>query len=162
MSERIVENVTESATERIDVHFHFDGPITLNVTVAPPPPPPRPVATHAYLTIGGLKMPASFSVDTVGKVGKVVWADDHGDTDALAPGNAIVTYTSDNPAVCAIDPHTGAVTFGTDGTANVGATIADANGAPILEPDNVTPFTVAPDVVTVTAGAAASASMSVG
>jgi uncharacterized protein YjdB len=109
-------------------------------------------------------VPGQISVDTVGESATIEWVDDRGDTNAPAPAGAVVTFTSDNPAVATVatdatNPLQGDVTPVAEGTANIGATIADASGNPILEPDGVTPFTVASVAVTVGPGAADSATL---
>lgn len=104
-------------------------------------------------------MPGAITVDTVGETAAVQWLDDKGDTDAAAPAGAFITYTSDNPAAATIDSN-GAITPVAEGTTNIGATIADVNGNPILEPDGVTAFSVATVLVTVSAGAAVGAGLS--
>ena len=129
------------------------------------PTKPTNQATHTQLTIlGGLIMPGQITVDTTNETATVQFVDDKGDTNAAAPVGAVVTFTSDNVAVVTVaadptNPLVANVTPVTEGTANIGATIADASGAPILEPDGVTPFSVAPGAVTVSAGPAGSAQL---
>lgn len=170
---------------RIDIYHHFPeglpltvagnleldvaalvGPLTVTV-VEPTPPPAR--ATRAILIVtdshGGTNMPGQITVDTTTEVASLAWVDDHGDTDAAAPSNAsgaaVVTFTSDNPAVLTIDPASGQVTAVAEGTANVGATIAYPDGSAVLEADGVTPFPPIDSVaVTVSAGAAVGATLS--
>lgn len=105
-------------------------------------------------------MGGQITVDTTTEQASVVFVDDKGDTDAPAPEGAVVTYTSDNEAVATVDPASGKVTPVAEGTANIGATIADASGNPIMEPDGTTPFTVQPVPVTVGPGAAVGAALS--
>jgi hypothetical protein len=161
---------------RLDVFHHFDGPIEIDldiggdltlagaigITLLPLP------AVRAVLVItptqGVNQVPGQISVDTVGESATIEWVDDRGDTNAPAPAGAVVTFTSDNPAVATVatdatNPLQGDVTPVAEGTANIGATIADASGNPILEPDGVTPFTVASVAVTVGPGAADSATL---
>lgn len=109
-------------------------------------------------------MAGAITIDTSNETALVEFIDDHGDTNAPAPAGAVVTFTSDNEAVATVatdatNPLQGDVTPVAEGTANIGATIADASGNPILEPDGVTPFTVASVAVTVGPGAADSATL---
>lgn len=104
-------------------------------------------------------MGGQITVDTTNEQASVVFVDDKGDTDAPAPEGAVVTYTSDNEAVATVDS-TGKVTPVAEGTANIGATIADASGNPIMEPDGTTPFAVQPVQVTVGPGQAVGAELS--
>ena len=138
------------------------------------PEPNRPKATHAVLVVfdtqGESSMPGTITVDTVNEVATVVFVDDKGDTNAAAPvspdgGAVVVTFTSDNPGVASVatdasNPLQGDVTPVAEGTCNIGATIADDQGNPVLEPDGVTPFAVTSVAVTVTAGAAVGAALS--
>lgn len=108
-------------------------------------------------------MAGQITIDTVNESATVEFLDDHGDV-TNAPNGAVVTFSSDNPAVLTIAPdpvvpYQGDVTPVAVGSANVGATIADANGNPILEPDGVTPFAVASALVTVSPGPAATAEL---
>lgn len=124
-------------------------------------------ATHAVLTFNptqGVPMPGQITVDTTNETVTLAWVDDKGDTDAAAPDGAVVTFTSDNEFVASVtadpaNPLQGDVTAVSEGTANLGAAIADAAGNPILEPDGVTPFAVDPVTVTVSAGAAVGAAL---
>jgi hypothetical protein len=164
-------------TVRIDIFHHFpEGPIevdldlggeltlsgSIGVTMLPLP------AVRAILTVTptnqGAGMPGSITVDTTNETALVEFVDDKGDVNAPAPAGAVVTFTSDNPSVATVatdatNPLQGDVTPVAEGTANIGATIADASGNPILEPDGVTPFTVASVAVTVGPGAADSATL---
>lgn len=99
---------------------------------------------------------ATITVDTTTGVASLTWVDDHGDTDAAQPANAVVTWSSDNPAVLTIDPSSGAVTPVAEGTANISVALTDSTtGGPLLEADGVTPFPVpAPLAQPVVAGAA--------
>lgn len=123
---------------------------------------PRPYS--AILTLQGGVMPGQITVDTTNATATVSFVDDKGDTNAPAPAGAVVTFTSDNPAVATIatsagDALVGDITPVAEGSANIGATIADASGNPILEPDGVTPFSVSAAAVTVVAGAAVGAEL---
>jgi uncharacterized protein YjdB len=161
----------------LDVYHHFDAPIEIDldlggevavtlagaigVTLLPLP------AVRANLTVTptqGVGMPGSITVDTTNETATVAFVDDKGDDNAPTPAGAVVTFTSDNEAVAtvaadSVNPLQGDVTPVAEGTANIGATIADASGNPILEPDGVTPFTVASVAVTVGPGAADSATL---
>lgn len=168
---------------RLDIYHHFPdgvplkldlGPITfgglgidvtgaVSVTVIEPTPS-APVATHAVLiiksTTGGTNMPGTITVDTTNETATVAFVDDKGDTDAAAPAGVVVSFASDNEAVATIavgatNPLVGDITPVAEGTANISATLANADGTPVLEADGVTPFpTPAPVAVTVGAGAA--------
>ena len=113
-------------------------------------------------------MPGQINVDTLNEVVTISFVDDKGDTNAVAPVGAVVTFTSDNAAVASVatdpaNPLQGDVTVVSEGTANLGATLANADGTPVLEADGVTPFPVpAPVAVTVSAGAAVGASLVLG
>lgn len=109
-------------------------------------------------------MAGQINVDTTNETVTLAFVDDKGDTDAAAPAGATVTFTSDNPSVATVNPDTdndlkGDITPVAEGTANIGATIADASGNPIMEPDGLTPFSVSPVAVTVTAGGATGAEL---
>ena len=121
-------------------------------------------ATHAVITLNkGETMPGAINVDTQNETVTVSFVDDKGDTNADGPAGAVVTFTSDNAAVvtAALDaknPLQGNVTVVGEGTANLGATLANADGTPVLESDGVTAFPdPAPVAVTVSAGAAVGA-----
>ena len=164
---------------RLDVYHHFPdgiplsidlstlnlGPLAIDVTGAVnvtviQPTPSAPVATRAVLIIksitgGTNNMPGQITVDTVNEIVSIQWVDDKGDTDATGPVGAVVTYASDNPAAATIDPTSGAFSLLTEGSGNATATIANADGTPVLEADGVTPFpTPAPAPFTVGPGAA--------
>jgi uncharacterized protein YjdB len=103
-------------------------------------------------------MPGAVTVDTTDETVALEYKDDKGNV-TTAPDGSVVTYVSDNPAVATVaaDPSNaleGDITLVAPGSANIDATIADASGNPILEPDGVTPFTVAPAALTVSPGAA--------
>jgi hypothetical protein len=122
-----------------------------------------PLASHAILFVKGSAMPGQITVDTTNETATVQFLDDHGDV-ATPPTGAVVTFTSSDPAVLTIatdptNPFQGDVTPVAEGTSDVGATIADAAGNPILEPDGVTPFAVTAQTVTVSAGEAATAEL---
>ncbi len=137
--------------------------VNLNITVRFLPPK-REGAITAILTIGGNLMPGTITVDTANETANVNFVDDKGDTNAAAPDGIIIAFTSDNPAVATItadpsNPLQGNITPVAEGTANIGVTFTGADGTPFLEPDGVTPFTAAPAVLTVTAGAAVGADL---
>jgi hypothetical protein len=125
-------------------------------------------ATSAVLRIGGT-MPGQITVDTTNETVTLEWVDDKGDTNAVAPTSpdgspVVVTFTSDNDAVATVvadasSPLQGDITPVAEGSANIGATIADDQGNPVLEPDGVTPFSVASVAVTVGPGAAVGAAL---
>lgn len=130
--------------------------------------PPRPAAT-AILTIQGEDptMPASLTVDTTGKKLVLTFLDDHGDTDATPPVGAdgqpaVIGVVNDNPAaltLTAVDSQTQDITVVAENlTANIGFTINDTAGNPILEADGVTPFAPALIAVNTLPGGAISAS----
>lgn len=107
-------------------------------------------------------MPGQITVDTTNETVTLEFQDDHGDT-AATPDGAVVAFTSDNPAVATVavdsaNPLQGDITPVTVGTANIGATIADASGAPINEPSGQ-PFAVSAVAVTVSPGPAAGAAL---
>jgi uncharacterized protein YjdB len=108
-------------------------------------------------------MAGNISIDTANETATVEFVDAAGNP-AATPVGAAVTFTSDNPAVATVaadpaNPLQGDVTAVAVGTANIGATIADAAGNPILEPDGVTPFAVGSQAVTVSAGGATGAKL---
>ena len=107
------------------------------------------------------------TVDSANAVAVLSFTDDHGDAVA-PPDGALATATSDTPAVMTV----GAAVAGADangvpniqfplaevttGTATLSVTATDANGAPLLGPDGVTPIPdPAPVVVSVAPGAPA-------
>lgn len=109
-------------------------------------------------------MPGQITVDTTNETVLLEWVDDHGDTDAAAPAGAVVAFTSDNEGVVTIasdptNPLQGDITTVAEGDANIGASITDQAGNPILEPDGTTPFAVNPVAVHVSAGAAVGADL---
>ena len=110
-------------------------------------------------------MPGSITVDTTNETVTVEFEDDKGDTNASAPIAAsgsplVVTFASDNEAVATVatdgtNPLQGDVTVVGEGSANLSASLAYADGTPVLEADGVTPFPAPASVaVTVSAGAA--------
>jgi hypothetical protein len=123
-------------------------------------------AVRAVLTIQtqGEPMPGQINVDTTNETVLLGFVDDHGDVAAApvdASGSAVVvTFVSDTPAVATIandssNPLQGDITVVAEGVANISATIAYADGSPVLEADGVTPFPVpAPVAITVSAGPA--------
>lgn len=128
---------------------------------------PRSPAVRAVLKLGEKPMPASISVDTTNEIVTVGFVDDHGDTDAAAPAGVVATFTSDNPAALTVAPDPtnalqGDLTPVAEGTANVGVTLANADGSPLLEADGTTPWAPVDAVaVTVTPGAAVGARLTV-
>lgn len=123
-----------------------------------PAPPPPVVATSAVLTINqGGTMSGQINVDTTNETVTLSFVDDHGDTDAVGPAGAVVTFSSDNEAVVTVaadasNPLVGDISVVAEGTANIGATLANADGSPVLEADGSTPFPN-PDSVAVTVSA---------
>lgn len=128
--------------------------------------PSTPTATHAVLKVqGGQQMPGSITVDTTNETVTVEFEDDKGDTDATAPIAAsgaalVVTFVSDNPSVATVNNDAGNTLQGDitpvgEGTANISASLAYADGTPVLEADGQTAFPDPTAVqVTVSAGAA--------
>jgi hypothetical protein len=125
--------------------------------------PPKPVATHAVIiltsTQGDTNMPGSITVDTTNETATLAFVDDKGDTDAAAPDGVIVTFTSSDETVATVATDAtnglvGDITPVAEGTADIGVTLANADGSPVLEADGTTPFPV-PTAVTVTVGAGA-------
>lgn len=123
-------------------------------------PPVPAVATRAVLVFTqGETMPGAINVDTLNETVTLEFVDDKGDV-ATGPDGVVVVFNSDNSAVVtvtndAISPLQGDVTVVGEGTANLSATLANADGSPVLEADGVTPFpTPAPVAVTVSAGPA--------
>jgi hypothetical protein len=168
--------------QRLDIYHHFPDGIPLsidlgtlnlgnlnidvtgavNVTVIEPTPS-APVATHAVLiiksTTGGTNMPGSITVDTTNETVTLAFTDDHGDTDAVGPAGAVVTFASDNDAVATVandasNAMVGDITPVAEGTANISATLTAADGTPLTEADGTTPFPT-PDAVAVTVSAGA-------
>jgi hypothetical protein len=167
--------------ERVDVYHHFPEGLptvkltiegldlkdlalalsgALTVTVLPPPPPP---ATHAVIVItttqGDTNMAGQITVDTTNETATLAYLDDKGDTDAAAPAGAVATFTSSDPAVATIaanpaNPNVGDITPVAEGSTDIGVTLANADGSPVLEADGSTPFPT-PAAVTVTVGAGA-------
>lgn len=121
---------------------------------------PPPVATSATLTVLGGHMPGSINVDTTNETVTLGFVDDHDDA-AAAPVDAsgssvVVTFTSSDETVVTVatdgaNPLQGDVSVLAEGTSDLGATIAYADGTPVLEADGVTPFPD-PAPVTVTVG----------
>lgn len=118
-----------------------------------------------FLTIEGEAMP--LTVDSANAVAILSFEDDHGDAVA-PPAGALATATSDNTAVLTV----GASVAGTDangianiqfpltevaeGTSDLSVVATDANGNPLLGPDEATPIPApAPVTVTVNPGAPA-------
>jgi hypothetical protein len=126
-------------------------------------------ATHAVLTLNkGETMPGQINVDTKNETVTLGFLDDKNNANAAAPAGVVVTFISDNPAVASVaasatSPLQADVTVVTEGTANLGATLANADGTPVLEADGVTAFPVpTPVTVTVSAGAAVGAALVLG
>lgn len=150
----------------VHVHHHFDqaipvllaGPITVLLGTATSP------AIGARLTIGEAPpmSTANLTVDTANAQATLEYVDDKGDTNAVAPAGTVATFTSDNPAALTIDATSGAISIVGEGVSNVGVTLADASGNPLLEADGVTPWTTPdPVAVTVDPGAAVGAQLAV-
>lgn len=117
-------------------------------------------ATRAVLTFNqGENMAGAINVDTLNETVTLEFVDDKGDA-ADGPTGVVVTFASDNTAVVTVavdpaNPMQGDVTVVGEGSANLSATLASADGSAVLEADGVTPFPVpAPVAVTVSAGAA--------
>lgn len=105
---------------------------------------------------------ANLTVDTANAQATLEYVDDKGDTNAVAPAGTVATFTSDNPAALTIDATSGAISIVGEGVSNVGVTLADASGNPLLEADGVTPWTTPdPVAVTVDPGAAVGAQLAV-
>lgn len=109
-------------------------------------------------------MPGSITVNTTNETATLEFVDSLGDA-APAPVDAtgspvVVTFVSDNASAATVatdatNPLQGDITPTGVGVANISATLAYADGTPVLEADGVTPFPVpAPVAVTVSAGAA--------
>lgn len=150
------EELADLGHEHVHLHLHIDQ---ITVVVQHPPAKVAGAAVTAILTIGDSLMSGTLSIDDLTKTAKVNYVDDKGDTDAAGPAGAVVTFAALTPTV-SVDPATGKVTPVSEGPYSVGATIADAAGAPILEPDGVTPFTLTPVDGTVVAGVAVAAELS--
>lgn len=159
-------NDTDDAHRRETVHVHvfhhFDAPLTVLLGKAHNP------ATKATLTVGETPMStATINVDTTNATATVGFVDDHGDTDATAPVGVVATFTSDNPAALTVNndtanPLQGDLVPVAEGVSNVGVTLANADGTPLLEADGVTPWAAIDAVaVTVDPGAAVGAQLSV-
>jgi len=158
-------DLVASGSVEVDAEASLVGAITVTLQE---PAPAQPVATHARLVVTptqGANMPGTITVDTTNETATVEFLDDHGDTNAAPPVAAsgsplVVTFASDNDAVATIatdsaNPLQGDVTPVAEGTANLSATLAYADGSPVLEADGVTPFPQPGSVqVTVNAGAA--------
>lgn len=130
-------------------------------------PPASPAVSARLIVVDnqGEQVPGTITVDTVGEAASLQFIDDKGDTDAAPPtaadgSAAVITFTSSDPAVLTVDD-SGAITVVGEGTALLSCNIEDATGAPILEPDGVTPFTPDPVSLTVMAGAAVGARLAV-
>lgn len=126
---------------------------------------PSNPATSAVLTVKGSDMSGAINVDTTNETVLLGFVDDHGDTNAAPPAAAsgaalVVTFASDAPSVVTVatdptNPLQGDISVLAEGTANISATLAYADGTPVLEADGVTPFPVPAAVaVTVSAGPA--------
>lgn len=170
--EEILERIIHAGVELTEVQeasarkiAHLDAEISqlcAEWLANHPAPPPPVVATSAVLTIqtGGTDMPGAINVDTTNETVTLSFVDDHGDTDAVGPAGAVVTFTSDNEAVVTVatdasNPLVGDISVVAEGTANIGATLANADGSPVLEADGVTAFPNPASVaVTVSAGPA--------
>jgi hypothetical protein len=128
-----------------------------------------PTGTRAFLNLntGVIMSAATVTVDTVNAKATVTFVDDKGDVDAAAPAGTVATFTSDNPAVLTVtpdaaNPYAADLGIVAEGVSNVGVTLADANGNPLLEADGTTPWTaIDPVAVTVNPGAAVGAQLSV-
>jgi hypothetical protein len=131
--------------------------------------PPQPGPPHRLtLSIKGVVMPGKITIDTVGEKVYLGAADRLGEPTDL-PAGVTTVFSTDNAALLtaaaetaeAPDPVTGKNSLVADltilgaGTANVSATDpVDANGAPLLEADGVTPIPApAPVPVAVDPGA---------
>jgi hypothetical protein len=147
---------------RVDVYHHWPTDPLLVTLVQPAPAPDA--ATRAILITKGSAMPGTITVDTTDETATLAWVDDKGDV-TTGPAGVVVTFTSDTPTVATVaadatNPLQGDVTPVGIGTASIGATMANADGSPVMEADGVTPFPAVGSVtVTVTAGAAAGAAL---
>lgn len=137
----------------------IEAQLTELISLVGTPPAPT-VATHAILTVTqGDTMPGAITVDTTNETVTLDFVDDKGDV-ATGPDGVVVTFASDNTAVVTVavdsaNPLQGDVTVVGEGSANLSATLANADGSPVLEADGSTPFpTPATVAVTVSAGAA--------
>ena len=163
--------VTEEHVRRVQVY----GPLRESIPfrpglfghevileVIPLPIYPTNAATSAVIILEGVTM-GNISVESTTAVASLTWEDDHGDAGAVVPAGAVAAWASDNPAVLTVDASSGAITPLTIGSANVSVTLTDSvTGGPLLLSDGVTPFpTPAPVAVTVTAGPAVAAVITV-
>lgn len=104
-------------------------------------------------------MAGAINVDTLNETVTLEFVDDHGNA-ADGPTGVVVAFASDNESVVTVavdsaNPMQGDVTVVGIGTANLSATLANADGSPVLEADGVTAFPVPASVaVTVSAGPA--------
>lgn len=134
--------------------------VTVNLEISPPVI--TNPAVKAVLTIGG-NMAGAITVDTTNETVELSFVDKAGDP-AAEPTGAVVAFTSDNTAVATVavdasDPNKGDITPVAIGTANIGATITDASGNPLLEADGTPWAPIASVPVTVSAGAATGADL---
>lgn len=120
----------------------------------------------------------ALNVDSTGQNLIFQFDDDHGDIAAPPAGDGsglVVTLASDNSAVATVGAttqgtdangnveYTAPLTFGTDGTFNASATVANTSGADLLDDDGTTAFVQPASVaVSVAAGQATTGTVTEG
>jgi hypothetical protein len=130
----------------------------------------EPQAVTAHLARGE---PVALTVDSTNQTLTLTFDDDHGDPTAAPPGDGsgiAVTFASDATSVVDVgaatataDGFTAPLTIGTEGTANLSATVANTSGAPLTDADGTTAFVQpTPLNVTVAPGQTVSATLSEG
>lgn len=154
--------LADAATRTLNINVVVSGSLTITVVTEPPVVPPSVAVSARLVLSSGDNMAGQITVDTTDESATLQFLDDKGDTDAAQPDGSVVSFASDNEtvatvAVDATNPLKADITPVGEGTANVSANIADADGNPIFEPDGVTPFSVDPVTVTVVAGDAVGA-----
>lgn len=95
-------------------------------------------------------MATSISIDNTGQA-TVQYKDDHGDTDAQAPDGTL-NWTIDDTTVATVDG-SGKVQPVNEGTTSLHASLVDASGNPVMEPNGTDPFQASAEILVV-AGAA--------
>ena len=132
------------------------------------PKPVRPKSTATSLTVtfqGGRHMATTFTVDDTAATATVQFTDDHGDAvpgpnDSVTGAPVVPVVTSDNASAltvgAATDNGNGSFTFPLTpvavGAANVGVTLANSDGSPVVDADGNPLAIPAASAVTVTAG----------
>lgn len=131
---------------KLEVNVNVHGRVRVDLYLHTGPHGPGRAVGVEFRFDQGDPMQGSITVDTTNSTATLAFTDDHGDTDAAQPDGSTVTFSSDNPAVASIaadstNPLQADITPAGEGSCNLIASVADANGNSLF-PDASVQLTV--------------------